>query len=82
MIPYEVTGAEGWYVLVMHAPQKSFDRTSFKVIGPFMCREEATTRGRAHAGSDAEASIRITYAEQVPFVKSIWHRADALDPPH
>jgi hypothetical protein len=73
-------GEEGWYVLVMRPPRRAFDRASFTAIGPFRCREEATARGRAHAASDGDASVRIAHDTQVPFAKIVWHRADPLDP--
>lgn len=78
MILCAITGKEGWYVLVRHTPRKAFDRMSFKTIGPFLSRKEATTQGREYAERDREASIRVTYATQVPFAKSVWHRADDL----
>jgi hypothetical protein len=75
----EATGEEGWYILVMHAPRRAFDRASFRATGPFRHREEATARGRADAARDGDASVRIAYATQMPFARIIWHRAEELD---
>jgi hypothetical protein len=84
MIPRETsrsTDTAGWYLLVLHGPEKAFDRASFRAIGPFRCREDAITQGREQLERDGKVRVRITHVEQPPFAKSMWHRAESLDPP-
>jgi hypothetical protein len=70
----------GWCVLLLHTPERAYQRPYYAVIGPFLSRPAATNHARQEAARDPDAMARVLYAEGKPFPKTAWRDAVPISP--